>query len=71
MTDAERISGKDIVCLDAVYAKVDTASIIYNANGGTIADNDVDLGQIQGSDDTTWVDASGMMVRVLPPRPRI
>lgn len=63
--DAERISGKDIVYLDAVYTKVDTASIIYNANGGTITSANVDFGKVPGSEVDTWVDASGVVNETL------
>lgn len=35
--DAQRVSGKDVVYLDAVFVRVGTASIVYNANGGTVA----------------------------------
>ena len=35
--DAQRVGGKDVVYLDAVYVRVGTASIVYNANGGTVA----------------------------------
>lgn len=57
--DAERISGKDIVYLDAVYTKIDTASIIYDANGGTVANSGVDFGKVPGTEPNTWIDASG------------
>ena len=42
--DARRVSGKDIVYLDAVYVKVGTAEIVYDANGGTVAESGVDFG---------------------------
>lgn len=35
--DSEHVSGKNIVYLDAVYARVGTASVIYDANGGTVS----------------------------------
>ena len=57
--DARRVSGKDIVYLDAVYARVGTASITYDANGGTVAETVVDFGQIPGSSGDEWNAASG------------
>lgn len=57
--DAKRISGKDIVFLDAVYTKVGTATIIYDANGGTISADYIDYGKVPGSETDSWVDASG------------
>ncbi len=42
--DAKRVSGKDVVYLDAAYAKVGTATIVYNANGGTVTESGVDFG---------------------------
>ena len=57
--DAQRVGGKDIVYLDAVYAKVGTASITYDANRGTIADSGVNFGKVPGSESGTWVDAQG------------
>ena len=57
--DAKRVSGKDIVYLDAVYARVGTATIIYNANGGTVAENNVDFGKVPGSSTDEWNTASG------------
>ncbi|MBR2702231.1 MAG: InlB B-repeat-containing protein, partial [Erysipelotrichaceae bacterium] len=41
---AVAISGKDTVTLEAVYKKLDTASIIYDPNGGTIDPNTFDYG---------------------------
>ena len=35
--DAIRTSGKEVVFLDAVYTRVDSASITYDANGGTVS----------------------------------
>ncbi len=57
--DAKRVSGKDVVYLDAVYARVGTASIVYNANGGTVAENNIDFGKVPGSDANSWNNASG------------
>ncbi|MDO4990988.1 MAG: InlB B-repeat-containing protein, partial [Eubacteriales bacterium] len=54
---AVRISGKDIVYLDAVYAKLGTASVVYDANGGTVADNGVDFGKSYNGE--AWEDAVG------------
>ena len=42
--DAVRSGGKDIIWLDAVYVRLETASVIYDANGGTIGSGDVDFG---------------------------
>ncbi len=36
---AKSISGREIVTLDAVYQRIATARIIYNANGGTVSEN--------------------------------
>ena len=55
--DAKRISGKDVVFLEAVYVKVNTASIIYDANGGTLNGDNIDLGYIPSG--TEWVPVSG------------
>ena len=57
--DAKRVSGKDVVYLDAAYAKVGTATIVYNANGGTVAENNVDFGKVPGSSTDEWNTASG------------
>ena len=57
--DAKRVSGKDIVYLDAVYARIGTASITYNANGGTVAENNVDFGKVPGSTEDPWKAATG------------
>ena len=57
--NANRVSGKDVVYLDAVYARVGTASIIYDANGGTVAENSVDFGKVPGSTVDEWNNASG------------
>lgn len=58
--DAKRISGKDIVYLDAVYARVGTASIVYDANGGTVAESGVDFGKIhESAAGSEWSDATG------------
>ncbi|HAM16624.1 MAG TPA: hypothetical protein DCP91_12370, partial [Eggerthellaceae bacterium] len=57
--DAKRVSGKDVVYLDAVYAKVGTAAIVYNANGGTVAENDVNFGKAPDSATDEWNAASG------------
>ena len=54
---AVRIGGKEIVYLDAVYVKLGTASVIYNANGGTLADSGVDFGEKYTGED--WVAAAG------------
>ena len=53
--DAKRSGGKDIVFLDAVYVQVGTASIIYDANGGTIAESGVDFGKVPGTGPDPWV----------------
>ena len=57
--DAKRVSGKDVVYLDAVYVQVGTASIIYDANGGTVAGSDVNFGQVPGSTAEEWISAYG------------
>ena len=57
--DAKRVSGKDIVYLDAVYATVGTAGITYDANGGTVAKTGVDFGKVPGSAAEDWSAASG------------
>ena len=57
--DAKRVSGKDVIYLDAVYVQVGTASIIYDANGGAVAGSDVNFGQVPGSNPDEWIPASG------------
>jgi len=57
--DAKRVSGKDVVYLDAVYARVGTASIMYHANGGTVAGDSVDFGMVPGTTADGWNHASG------------
>lgn len=42
---AATVQGKKTVYLDAVYTKVPTASIVFDANGGTITENDLDYGR--------------------------
>lgn len=39
------VGGKDVIYLDAVYTRIATAKIIYDANGGEIDENTVDLGE--------------------------
>lgn len=56
--DAIRTSGKEVVFLDAVYARVDTASITYDANGGTINGNIINYGKISKTSGE-YEDASG------------
>ena len=46
--DAIRISGKEVVYLEAVFVKVGLATIIYDANGGTISENP-DFGKFPGA----------------------
>lgn len=41
---AATVQGKKTVYLDAVYTKVATASIVYDANGGTITESELDYG---------------------------
>ncbi len=36
---AVAVNGKNIVYLDAVYTKIKTAKIVYDANGGTVSDS--------------------------------
>ena len=55
--DAKRISGKDVVFLEAVYVKVNNASIVYDANGGTINADNIDLGYVPSGDQ--WIPVSG------------
>jgi len=55
--DAKRISGKDVVFLEAVYVKVNNASIVYDANGGTINADNIDLGYVSSGDQ--WIPVSG------------
>ncbi len=58
--DAVRSGGKDIIWLDAVYATLETASVIYDANGGTIGSETVDFGKtISAAGEET--DASGVV----------
>ena len=42
---AATVQGKQTVYLDAVYTKVPTASIVYDANGGTITEGELDYGR--------------------------
>ena len=59
--DATRVSGKDVVYLDAVYVKIGTAAVTYNANGGTVAENaeNVDFGRVPVSSGDEWIPPSG------------
>lgn len=58
--DAVRESGKDIVWLKAIYKRVETVTVVYDANGGTLNAGSVDFGtkpgdppiQVYGSVDT-------------------
>ena len=42
--DAVTVNGRETIYLDAVYTRVGTAKIIYNANGGTITETGLDYG---------------------------
>ena len=42
--DAVTVNGKETIFLDAVYTRVGTASIVYDANGGTIDSETLDYG---------------------------
>ena len=55
--NAKRVSGKDVIYLDAVYMNIGTASIVYKANGGSVL-NTVDFGQVPG-ETGGWEPASG------------
>lgn len=55
--DAVRVSGKEVIYLDAVYVKVDTAQVVYDANGGTVGES-VDCGQTSTASGD-WVDVDG------------
>ncbi|MDO5476173.1 MAG: SpaA isopeptide-forming pilin-related protein [Eubacteriales bacterium] len=57
--DAVSISGREIVYLDAVYAKIGTASIVYDANGGAVNDSVVDYGSTMNASGTS--PASGVV----------
>lgn len=46
--NAKRVSGRDVVYLDAVYLKGETATLIYDANGGTVDPAEADPGYIPG-----------------------
>lgn len=60
--NAVRSGGREIIQLDAVYAKLDTASVVYDANGGTINVSEFDYGQVPGSTTTQeWVAAAGLI----------
>lgn len=58
--DAVRVSGKEVIYLDAVYVRVNTASVVYDANGGVIAGSGVDFGYTYDSLGSE-VAASGMI----------
>ena len=53
--DAVRESGKEVVWLDAVYASVDTVSLVYSANGGMISEQQTDFGSHPGNPPTPAV----------------
>ena len=42
--DAVRESGKDVIWLEAVYARTNTVTVVYHPNGGTVNESELDYG---------------------------